>query len=91
MMSGQPSRKLLVAIAIVFTATLTVSAQQRTSDNELSETLIWMGNSYNPHPGVSGANGHGRTGWYAPKTGGRPYEEVLASGSMEHLHTMAAR
>jgi hypothetical protein len=76
------SLKLLVGVPIVLIATLS-SAQQRTSDNELSETLAWMDNSYNPHRDVSGAWGHGRTGWYAPKNGGRPYEEVFVSGSTE--------
>ena len=38
-------------------------------DGELSETLAWMDNTYNPHPGVSGAFGHGRTGWYANSSG----------------------
>ena len=81
-MRGAPSLKLLVGITIALIATLS-SAQQRTSDSELSETLAWMDNSYNPHPGVSGAYGHGRTGWYASKSGGRPYEEVFVSGSNE--------
>src|SRR5690349_3268145 len=87
-MRSGPSLKLaavVTGVAVFLTATLStpVSAQQRTSDNELSETLSWMDNSYNPHPNVSGAYGHGRTGWYAPKSGGRPYEEVLVSGSTE--------
>jgi hypothetical protein len=67
-------------IAIVLAATSQVSAQQR-SDNELSETLSWMDNSYNPHPGVSGAYGHGKTGWYSKRE--QPYDEVLVSGSRE--------
>jgi hypothetical protein len=54
-MRSGPSLKLLIGVAIVLTATLTVSAQQRPSDNELSETLAWMDNSYNSHPDVSGA------------------------------------
>jgi hypothetical protein len=78
-------RRWLKLIAVILTAMVStpISAQQRTTDSDLSETLAWMDNSYNPHADVSGAYGHGRTGWYAPKTGGRAYEEVLASGSME--------
>jgi hypothetical protein len=65
-------------------------AQQRPPDSELSETLSWMDNSYNSHPGVSGAYGHGRTGWTHLKT------EVLTRkfwfpALMKHLHTMAAK
>jgi len=75
------SVKLLLGISIVLIATLS-SAQQRTSDSELSETLAWMDNTYNPHPDVSGAYGHGRTGWYAPKNGSA-HEEVFVSGSNE--------
>ena len=72
-------RGWLELIAIVLTAMVStpISAQQ----SDLSATLAWMDNSYNPHQSVSGAWGHGRTGWYAPKSGGRPYEEVLVSGS----------
>jgi hypothetical protein len=77
------SLKLVVGIPIALIATLS-SAQQRTSDNELSETLSWMDNSYNPHADF-GAYGHGTTGWYAPKDGGRPDEEVLVSGSSERF------
>jgi hypothetical protein len=44
------SLKPLVGIPIALIATLSVSAQQRTSDSDLSETLAWMDNSYNPHP-----------------------------------------
>ena len=75
------SLKLLVGIPIALIATLS-SAQQRTSDSELSDTLSWMDNTYNPHPDVSGAYGHGRTGWYAPKNGS-VHEEVFVSGSNE--------
>jgi hypothetical protein len=84
-MRSGASLKLLSGIATVLIVMLStsVSAQQQTSDKELSETLTWMDNSYNPHPNVSGAYGHGHTGWYAPKSGGRPHEEVLASGSTE--------
>jgi hypothetical protein len=74
---------IIVGVTWVVMCCTSALAQQRTSDNELSETLSWMDNSYNPHPDVSGAYGHGRTGWYAPKTGGRPYEEVLISGETE--------
>jgi hypothetical protein len=74
-MRSGPSLKLLTGIALVLTAALTVSAQQRTSDSDLSETLSWMDNSYNPHPDVSGAYGHGRTRSYQ--------QEVLWSGSTE--------
>jgi hypothetical protein len=48
--------------------------------DELSETLVWMDNSYNPHQDVSGAYGHGHTGWYAPNG---PNDEFLVSGSTE--------
>jgi hypothetical protein len=78
-------RGRLTLIAVVLTLILSnpISAQQRTSDNDLSETLAWMDNSYNPHPDF-GAYGHGRTGWYAPKDGSRnTYDEYLVSGSTE--------
>jgi hypothetical protein len=73
----------LVSIALIQRMPTLSSAQQRTSDNELPETLSWMGNSYNPRADF-GAYGHGTTGWYAPKDG-RPYEEVLVSGSSERF------
>lgn len=79
-MRSGPLLKLLVGIAAALTATLTLSAQQRSSDSELSETLSWMDNSYNPQRDMSDAYGHGRTGWYAPTTGG---DEVLVTGSTE--------
>ncbi len=41
-----------------------------------------MDNTYNPHKDVSGAYGHGHTGWYAPNDSS-PYGEVLGSGSTE--------
>jgi hypothetical protein len=83
-----PSLKLLVVVftgiapALIAMLSTPISAQQQTSDGGLSETLSWMDNSYNPHADF-GALGHGRTGWYVPKSGGRPYEEVLVSGSTE--------
>jgi hypothetical protein len=82
-----PSLKLLAvftSIAVVLPATQgsPVLGQQRTSDSDLSETLTWMDNSYNPHQGVSGAYGHGRTGWYAHKDGSA-YGEYLVYGSTE--------
>jgi hypothetical protein len=80
-MSRGLSLKLLAGVPIALIATLS-SAQQRTSDNELSETLAWMDNSYNPHPGVSGAYGHGTTGSYAAKKGSA-FDEVLVHGSTE--------
>src|SRR4051812_1720842 len=53
-------------------------------DDVLSQTLAWMDNTYNPHDGVSGAFGHGRTGWYAPdKSLGSAAAEYLVSGSTE--------
>jgi hypothetical protein len=42
-----------------------------------------MDNTYNPHDGVSGAFGHGRTGWYAPKNSNGQAGEELVSGSTE--------
>jgi hypothetical protein len=75
------SSSIIVGVMLVVMCT-SAQAQQRTSDGELSETLAWMDNSYNPHPGVSGAYGHGRTGWYAPKNGSA-HEEVFVSGSNE--------
>jgi hypothetical protein len=76
------SSSIIVGVVLVVMCT-SAQAQQRTSDSELSETLAWMDNSYNPHTNVSGAYGHGRTGWYAPKSGGRAHEEVFVSGSNE--------
>ena len=70
-------RRWLTLIAVVLTSIVStpVSAQQQTSDSDLSETLTWMDNSYNSHPDVSGAYGHGRTRSYQ--------QEVLWSGSTE--------
>ena len=48
--------------------------------SELSETLSWMDNTYNPHQEVSGAYGHGHTGSYSRN-----------DSSAYHLRTMAAR
>ena len=41
-----------------------------------------MDNTYNPHKEVSGAFGHGNTGWYAPTDSGAS-REVLVSASTE--------
>lgn len=60
-----------------------VSACRR--DGELSATLAWMDNTYNPHAEVSGASGHGRTGWYAPRNSDGQGGEYLAFGSTETL------
>ena len=68
-------RLTLIAVVLTSIVSTPISAQQRSSDSELSETLAWMDNSYNSHPDVSGAYGHGRT---------RSYQhEVLWSGSTE--------
>jgi hypothetical protein len=45
-------------------------------DSELSDTLSWMDNTYNPHTNHDGAIGHGRSDWYGPR-------EVLADGYTE--------
>jgi hypothetical protein len=50
--------------------------------DELPEILSWMDNTYNLHEDVSGAYGHGHTGWYAPKNSSL-YDEYLVSGSTE--------
>ena len=50
--------------------------------SELSETLAWMDNTFNPHAEISGAYGHGHTGWYVPEKSS-PYGERLVSGSIE--------
>jgi hypothetical protein len=47
---------------------------------ELSETLAWMDNTYNPHKGWT--VGHGITGWWASDKS-RPAGEYLVSGSTE--------
>jgi hypothetical protein len=52
-------------------------------DGELSDTLAWMDNTYNPHDGVSRGFGHGRTGWYAPTNSGGEAGEYLVYGSTE--------
>ncbi len=49
---------------------------------ELSETLAWMDNTYNPHGDVLGAPGHGRTGWYSRSSAGQAHE-YLVWGSAE--------
>ena len=69
-------RKRLLALLFV----AIVAACSR--DNELTETLAWMDNTYNPHKDVFDAYGHGHTGWYAPNNS-NPYDEVLVSGSTE--------
>ena len=51
--------------------------------SELSEILSWMDNTYNPHSNISGAYGHGHTGWYARKNS--RFDEVLVYGSTETL------
>ena len=71
------SLKLLVGIPIALIATLS-SAQQRTSDSDLSDTLSWMDNTYNSHP-YSGA-GHGK--WYQHWT-----ETFTYNGCQMTLHT----
>jgi hypothetical protein len=76
------SLKLLVAMTIALIATLSL-AQQQTSDSELSDTLSWMDNTYNPHPDVSFSYGHGRAGSYMPKKGSAYNEEVLWSGFID--------
>jgi hypothetical protein len=50
--------------------------------SELTETLEWMDNTYNPHEGVSMAFGHGKTGWYVADKA-TSIGEKLASGSNE--------
>jgi hypothetical protein len=62
-----------LAAALVF---LSCSKQNR----ELSETLQWMDNTYNPHETWS--YGHGKTGWYAPDKSGQS-AEILVWGSTE--------
>ena len=65
-MSSGPSLKLLAGVAIMNATLSTPVSAQQTSDNELSETLSWMDNSYNPHPDGDSAWGRGRTGrWEA--------------------------
>ena len=43
--------------------------------------MAWMDNTYNPHEGVSGAYGHGRTAWYSRDSSTK--EETMAEGSDE--------
>jgi hypothetical protein len=46
------------------------------------KTLEWMDNTYNEHPNVSMAFGHGRTGWFVhEKDGG----QKLAHGTIERF------
>jgi len=52
------------------------------NDSELTDTFAWMDNTYNPHPHVSGAYGHGHTGWYTRKNS-KDYDEELSSASTE--------
>jgi hypothetical protein len=70
-------RNRLLALPLLFTIVSACSG-----DSELSETLSWMDNTYNPHEGVTLAFGHGRTGWYAPKDDSA-YREYLVNGSTE--------
>ncbi len=71
-------------IALLLAATWWVHARQP-EPAELSETLAWMDNTYNPHDhDITGAFGHGRVGWYAPlPNSNRPADEYLVSGHTE--------
>jgi hypothetical protein len=63
---------------------ISVSACRR--DRELSETLAWMDNTYNPHDGVSGAFGHGQTGWYAHNSTGQADEHLVWGATETFTH-----
>jgi hypothetical protein len=67
---------LLAAAIVSFSGLWSCGKESR----ELSETLQWMDNTYNPHENWS--YGHGKTGWYnSDKTA--PDGEILVSGSHE--------
>lgn len=81
------SRWLLLGsaiIALLLAATWWMHVRQPEPAG-LSETLAWMDNTYNPHDwGISGAFGHGRGGWYAPRQLPSWREgEYLVSGATE--------
>jgi len=57
-------------------------------DKRLVDDLQWIDNTYNPHDGVSGSNGHGKTGWYNHAKGN---SDVLASGVIETLKSDGCR
>jgi hypothetical protein len=90
-MRSGPSLKLLAGMAIVLTSTLTVSAQQKTSDNSLSDTLAWMDNSYNPHPEVSGAYGPAQRDGMCLKPVDGLTRKFLPPAKPKRLHTMTAK
>lgn len=50
--------------------------------SQLDDTLEWMDNTYNPHEGVSGAYGHGRSAWYSSSEVGSTHE-FMVSGLTE--------
>jgi hypothetical protein len=67
---------------LLFTCALLAAACSN-HKSELDETLEWMDNTYNPHPNILGAYGHGRTAWYVPQTVNGERSEFMASGLTE--------
>jgi hypothetical protein len=73
-----PKIQLIMRPALLVLPMLALACGHHKS--ELDETLEWMDNTYNSHEGISGAYGHGRSAWYAP----RPDKtEFMSSGLRE--------
>src|SRR6202011_1381383 len=79
----QQGRLVLKPIQLCFISLVLLTLAPACKRGELSETLAWMDNTYNPHKGVTGAFGHVRTGWYAANNPSRQTDEYLVSGSTE--------
>jgi hypothetical protein len=65
---------------VILCCAAALSALLGCKDQKLVDDLQWMDNTYNPHEGVSGSHGHGKTGWYNRVEHG---SDVLASGNIQ--------
>lgn len=72
----------LSTLVIVLTSCC-FTACARHEGPSLSDTLVWMDNTYNPHSDRGLAHGHGKTGWYSPSDPNEGNGESLAYGSNE--------
>jgi hypothetical protein len=50
-------------------------------NHQLIDDFAWMNNTYNPHKEISGARGHGATGWYSHNV--KENTELLEFGTIE--------
>lgn len=66
--------------SIVILALLCLAVACR-RNSPLSDDLAWLNNTYNPHPNISDASGHGTTGWYTHARNGGI--DALVEGSTE--------